>query len=254
MKIGIMNWPKKSVYEEIEWIGKHKFDFVDLSLEPPGADVNKIEIKKIKNLLKKYKLGIVGHSAWYVQTNCPIKGVRTAILDYFMRCLDVFSKLGAKVMTVHSLSGIGDYSTEDIVDFYAEVLNPLCKEAKKKDMYIVIENMGSKRNIKLVKYLLKKIPLLRFHLDLGHANCFDDNMAEEFLRRFGKKLMHVHASDNFGTDLHLPIGTGNIDWVEMVRLLKNYKYDGTITLEVFSPDLDYKLISREKLKKIWDEL
>jgi len=54
-------------------------------------------------------------------------------------------------------------------------------------------------------------------------------------------------------DLHLPLGCGDVDWERAVKILKDY-YDGTITLEVFSRDRDYVLLSREKLKKLWNKL
>jgi len=67
-------------------------------------------------------------------------------------------------------------------------------------------------------------------------------------------LKHVHLSDNKGSeDLHLPMGVGNIDWKKILKILKKY-YRGTITLEVFSKDKDYALLSKEKLKRLWEKL
>jgi sugar phosphate isomerase/epimerase len=64
----------------------------------------------------------------------------------------------------------------------------------------------------------------------------------------------VHLSDNFGKreDLHLPLGAGAIDWRNIISMLKNSGYDGTITLEVFSQDRRYLLFSRDKLREIWE--
>ena len=36
MKIGVMNNPMHDLLREIQWIGEHKFDFVDMTLEPPA--------------------------------------------------------------------------------------------------------------------------------------------------------------------------------------------------------------------------
>src|SRR5260370_42083308 len=43
MKIGAMNHPARNPLEEIEWIGKDGFDFVDFPLEPTAADPDKID-------------------------------------------------------------------------------------------------------------------------------------------------------------------------------------------------------------------
>jgi sugar phosphate isomerase/epimerase len=52
--------------------------------------------------------------------------------------------------------------------------------------------------------------------------------------------------------MHLPLGVGNINWAKIVKALKNAGYDGTITIEVFGDDDDYLIMSRNKLKRLWD--
>jgi hypothetical protein len=63
MRIGFPNNPRKDLLEEIEWIGKNGFDFVDLFLEEDQAVPEKINVEKIKKLLEKYKLSAIGHTA-----------------------------------------------------------------------------------------------------------------------------------------------------------------------------------------------
>lgn len=43
------------------------------------------------------------------------------------------------------------------------------------------------------------------------------------------------------------------DWPKHVKKLKASGYDGTITLEVFASAKEYLLLSRDLLKKWWDE-
>ena len=43
MKIGAMNHPARNPLEEIDWFGRHGFDFVDFTLEPPAADPDQID-------------------------------------------------------------------------------------------------------------------------------------------------------------------------------------------------------------------
>ncbi|MCP4721151.1 MAG: sugar phosphate isomerase/epimerase, partial [Desulfobacteraceae bacterium] len=45
MKIGIMNNPSKSVYDEAAFCGKAGFDFLDLTIEGPNA--TKVDIAKL---------------------------------------------------------------------------------------------------------------------------------------------------------------------------------------------------------------
>jgi len=53
MKIGFPNNPRKDIVKEIEWIGKNKFDFIDLFLEEDKAIPEKIDVEKVKKVLKK---------------------------------------------------------------------------------------------------------------------------------------------------------------------------------------------------------
>jgi len=89
---------------------------------------------------------------------------------------------------------------------------------------------------------------------MGHANlCPGPVDMEKMIRRFYDRLTHVHISDNKGGygDLHIPLGTGNLDWKKGVKLLKDFGYNGTITLEIFSNDRNYLILSKEKLKSFW---
>jgi len=91
-------------------------------------------------------------------------------------------------------------------------------------------------------------------LDTGHAHMADatDRMALEFIEKFGHRIGHIHANDNFGLeDAHLPIGAGTIDFQAVVEGLKAKGYDDTMTLEVFSKDRDYLKISRQKIEAMF---
>ena len=60
MKIGVMNNPLKSVYEEAEQCGKAGFEFLDLTIEGPNAA--NVDTQRLKALLDTYELGIIGHT------------------------------------------------------------------------------------------------------------------------------------------------------------------------------------------------
>ncbi|MCY2993295.1 MAG: sugar phosphate isomerase/epimerase [Planctomycetota bacterium] len=110
--------------------------------------------------------------------------------------------------------------------------------------------------LELIDSILGNVPLLRFHLDSGHAKLErGQDRWNEYIDRFGPKLAHVHLSDNDGTaDQHLPLGSAprsTTDWPQHIRKLKASGYDGTITLEVFAPERDHLLLSRDLVRKWW---
>jgi sugar phosphate isomerase/epimerase len=254
MKIGFPNNPRKDLLEEIEWIGKNKFDFVDLFLEEDQAVPEKINIEKTKKLLRKYKFDVVGHLAWYLPIGSPIKSLRNAAIDEAKRYFEVFNKLDIKFVTIHSNHPKGMFSAKEGVKFQIETLRKLVNEAKRYEIKLMYEPLDTlEDDIENVSRILNKIPELLLHIDIGHANLFG-RKPEQFIKKFHKKIKHIHLHDNDECkDLHLPMGCGNIDWEKTLKILKKY-YNGTITLEIFSKDKDYILLSKEKLRKLWNKL
>ena len=122
----------------------------------------------------------------------------------------------------------------------------------------MIENLpGTFNTVRQLSPLLDAMPELGFHLDVGHANLMvEPNSADELIAAYGARLRHVHLHDNKGgrKDLHMPLGTGTVDFPHYIRSLKNSGYDGTITLEVFTPDHHYLTYSRDVLRRIWNEI
>jgi sugar phosphate isomerase/epimerase len=120
----------------------------------------------------------------------------------------------------------------------------------------MIENLpGDYNTAPQLGELLDPVPELGLHLDIGHANLrVPQNTTEEILAAYGSRLRHVHLHDNRGgnDDLHLPLGAGNVDFQRAIRALKKCGYDGTITLEVFTPDRRYLEYSRDLLRQRWD--
>ena len=75
MKIGLMNNPSLSIYEQVEAFGKAGYDFLDFTLEGPMAT---FEVRKIERLLGQYGLDVVGHTDPCLPWAYPVKSVRNA--------------------------------------------------------------------------------------------------------------------------------------------------------------------------------
>ena len=257
MLIGVMNYPALSLPEQIQWIGEAGFDFIDLTLEPPGAASWNIDVSTILELLKKYSLRIVGHTAPYLPIASPVEGLRKAAIAEFQRCLSIFKALGASWMNLHpgtSPMHQRPFSVERNLDSLRELL-PLSSEL---GIGLMIENVpGLFNTSSQLSELLQPLPEVGLHLDIGHCNLMTPvNTEREVLEAFGDRLRHVHLHDNRGgtMDLHLPLGVGNINLQDALGTLKRSGYDGTITLEVFTSDPSQLLYSRDVLKKIWASL
>lgn len=260
MQIGAMNHPARDPITEIDWIGQQGFDFVDFTLEPPSAAPDLVDAVAVREALKRNKLGVVAHTAYYLPISSPFPGVRQAALEEFRRALKVAHEIGATVMNTHYGKAPPFFSSEQCVAWHVEVLTPLCDEAADLGVTIVLKHVphGGEQQLEQFLDIMERVPLLRFHLDSGHAKLERSyDRWDEYLDRLGDKLLHVHLSENDGTvDQHLSLGAsprGATNWPHHISKLKETGYDGTITLEVFSPEREHLLLSRDLLKRGWDQ-
>jgi sugar phosphate isomerase/epimerase len=178
-------------------------------------------------------------------------------VEELKKCVDVFANIGAQWMNIHPDRYTPMHDRSFYIRNNIESLRDLMEHCGKCGVGLMIENLpGDYNSVEQLAELLEPLPDLGLHLDIGHANLqVPHNTTGEILRVYGKRLRHVHLHDNKGghADLHLPLGCGNIDIAWAVRLLQDTNYDGTITLEVFTPDRHFLAYSRDVLRRIWDE-
>jgi sugar phosphate isomerase/epimerase len=257
MLIGTMNHPGKNLLEEIAWISDAGFDFIDLTLEPPSAAVQKLDLQAVRSALEEHQLPVVGHTAYYLPLCHPFESVRRAVVEEFKICLEAFAAVGAKWMNLHPDSHAPFHNRAFIVEKNLETIRALLPLSRELGVGLMIENLpGTYNTVRQISELMDGIPELGLHLDIGHANLLVNvNTTDELLNAYGKRLQHVHIHDNKGgsTDLHLPLGAGTVDTVHCIRSLQAIGYDGTITLEVFSPDRAHLAYSKQVLRRIWDQ-
>jgi sugar phosphate isomerase/epimerase len=257
MLIGTMNHPGHEVLKEIDWIAGMGFGFIDLTLEPPMAGVRQLDVKAVRQELAARNLRIVGHTAYYLPLCHPFEAVRRAAVEELKLCLEAFAALGASWMNLHPDSKAPLHDRKFVIDRNLQTIRELLPMSRDLGVGLMIENLpGSFNTVRQLAELLDPIPELGLHLDIGHSNLMvDKNTTDDLLERFGSRLQHVHLHDNKGgsADLHLPLGTGSVDTAHYIRSLQQHGYDGTITLEVFTPDRHFLAYSQELLQRLWNE-
>jgi sugar phosphate isomerase/epimerase len=252
MQIGLMNNPRTDPLAEIDFIAANGFDFIDLTLEYPMAHPDVLSKQNLLKALADSRLGVVGHTAYYLPFGSPISALRDAAVRDVVGTLDLFKEAGAELVTLHPDPGVGAMETQTTVGLNALSFKIIHDEAAKRDMTVMIENVpGVFSSVDPLRAILETVPGLRFHLDVGHA-FIGRHRFNHLLSAFKDKLAHVHLSDNrLRDDDHLPLGAGRINWEEVIKAIKKAGYDGTFTLEVFSADRRYVIGSMEKLKELW---
>jgi sugar phosphate isomerase/epimerase len=260
MLIGAMNNPASELMHEIRWITEMKLDFLDLTLEPPRAGSWSLSPRSVAAALEQSHLRVVGHTAYYLPIASPFEELRRAAIAECLRCLDFFADVGASWMNVHPDNRSPLHPKQYHLERNLDALGQIVAYARKLGRIgVMVENIpGDDFNSAAdLGFLLDALPELGLHLDFGHCNLSSiPHNAATILEHHGGRLRHVHLHDNKGgrEDLHLPLGVGTMDIPAVVRLMKACGYDGTVTLEVFSPDRAYLAHSRDKLREWWQQV
>jgi sugar phosphate isomerase/epimerase len=86
-------------------------------------------------------------------------------------------------------------------------------------------------------------PAYQLHLDVK-AMSTDEASVPELIARHAKQMYHFHAND---PNLRGP-GFGAMDFVPVFRALKQIRYAGWVSVEVFDYSPDPETIARESLR------
>src|SRR5213080_4587553 len=122
-----MNSPFRPLADEIRRIAAAGFDFLDLTLEPPGAWP--VVPAEVKTLLEDVDLGVVGHTAWYLPIASPFPPLRAAARGLFLVAFDAFAAIGATRVNVHPDPVTRSYPRADVTAGNADAVAELAAAA-----------------------------------------------------------------------------------------------------------------------------
>jgi sugar phosphate isomerase/epimerase len=258
MLFGAMNFPVKPFMSELESIFDMGFDYLELTMDPPQAHHSLIREHRTQLVqsLDRYRMGIVCHLPSFLSIADLTKSIRDASVKEMTDSLVVASEVGAVKVVLHPwyVTGLGALVVDQTKQYGLDGIEVIAEKADQLGLTLCLENLfpqtGSLAEPDDFVEILHRFPTLKLTLDLGHAHIGRNRKyrSVEFIERFGDRITHIHASDNFGKeDSHLPIGAGNINFRKIVKALRKIGYDQTVTLEVFSRDKGYLKDSRDKL-------
>ncbi|MBK8051322.1 MAG: sugar phosphate isomerase/epimerase [Anaerolineales bacterium] len=201
-------------------------------------------------------LGVVAHAAPYLPIHNPSPIVRQAALDELRRCLDVAQIIGAPFCTTHFLGWPSFLSEDGGYEYYRQGYEILLKHGRERNVLVTLENgPDNKHQLKYFREIFFRLPELRLTFDIGHGNVNTArSMTRDYLFALNDRLAHIHMSDNNGKgDDHLPFGApirGAINLRHELQVLRDFRYDGTITLEIFG-DPRWLTASAQIVRELW---
>ncbi len=263
MLFGAMNFPIYPVIDEINRIADMGFDYLELSMDPPGAHHTtvKAEAPLIRSTLANRGLALICHLPTFVSIADLTASIRRASLDEMCRSLQVAADLGAVKVVFHpgAVRGMGHFVPDTARAYCLESLDAINHLAAGLGLPLCIENMfpGYGAYFKPGEYepIFERYPDMQMTLDAGHAHigAVDGSRLRRFVKRFADRIDHLHISDNSGTaDEHLPTGGGSIDFQWLVKELKATGFNTTVTFEIFTGKTGDLKASREEFKQWWN--
>ena len=149
--------------------------------------------------------------------------------------LDLAKDVGALIVTIHA--DLPASIKEESTLAWLDAMTSLNAKAAERGLIIGLEVVHGFDRIK--QWHLSNIGVT---LDVGHIYGMDGGVylepygtIGEAIRHVGSTLVHLHMHDFDGNLDHIEIGTGNIDFDEIITALKDIGYQNGMCLEL-NPD------------------
>ena len=202
-------------------------------------ELNKNRVETLKEAAKSFSIHYSLHAPFAdINIASPSKTMLTASVKRLKQSMTYANQLDAKVWVFHpgAKTGIGQFYPGADWKQNIESIQELYKSAEEYGLNIALENLPAKYYF----FMSKPEEFVRFYretnlpigivMDLGHANL--EGHVEGFFNLLADKIIHIHASDNDGSDdQHLGIGYGNIDYGWFAETLKKTGYDKSVIIE-----------------------
>jgi len=274
-------WASKQGFKALEiscWPRTNSRDYSGSEIDVANFTV--AEAEEIKAYFKEYGLTI-SSIAYYDNNLDRDPKTRKFINNHFKKCVDAAVLLG--VSNVGTFVGRNiDKSIEDNFDEFEVVFKDLVKYAEERDIKVLIENCpmtgwqvkGLPGTIsftpELWREMFKRVPNKNFGLnyDPSHLHAMlIDYIAP--VKEFKDRIFHIHAKDAevfedklktygvfdkqlnvsneaFGYWRYRMPGLGQVNWESLVTELKEFGYEGAVSIEHEDPLYEG---SEEKVKE-----
>jgi sugar phosphate isomerase/epimerase len=260
-RIGIDLGRKIRLEEGIEWAAANQVRYIDIQLDTAANALTTFDDRRaagVRAALEKHcvHLGLHTSSAVNVAEYSPY--VSDAVDAYLKSYVDIYSRLGAEWIVMHA----GYHFSKDKplrMQAGLERLKRVVAYAEKKNVRILLENLNKEPGDAEVHYLahtleewryyweLLSSPAVRLSFTVNHAHLVPEGI-DGFAAALDMSLVgEVRVADCIrnGYEVHLRPGEGDLDFVNMFRLVEGQGFKGHYTNAFGS--LDDMLAGRDDL-------
>jgi sugar phosphate isomerase/epimerase len=241
--------------EAIDRIAKLGYRGIELMADVPHAwpgTINDAEIDAIRRRLDKHDLAISNINAfmmnavgdfWHPSWIEPDAASRRLRIQHTIDALTMARKLGARCVTTEPGGPLpGGTSPDAALDTFVEGLNEALHHAEAQEVQLLVEPEPGLlvENVAQLDELAERIesPMFGLNFDIGHFFCVGESLPEA-VAHLQTVTRHYHIEDIARTRVHehLIPGRGAIDFSSVLKAIKETRYSGWITVELY-PYLD----------------
>jgi sugar phosphate isomerase/epimerase len=201
-------------------------------------------IESIKKLTKDIAVLSVHGPFCELVPSSSDKRIRDIVHLRFNQIYKIAEELRAKHLILHSgfipKTCLPKVWLENSVNFWNRFL-----ANKDNKIKIHIENVYE-NNFALLDSLINSINLnyVDICLDIGHVNSNSELNVEQWIKGLNNKIGYIHLHNNFGIlDDHFSLDKGNINMLEVFKLIDEYCSNAIKTLETFEIDSTIKWLA-----------
>ncbi|MBL7223867.1 MAG: sugar phosphate isomerase/epimerase [Candidatus Brocadiae bacterium] len=252
MHVGLMVWEigERSFHEQIDWARANGFDAIAFHTAPilalrrgiDPATMAPADLTRLSDAIEPFAEAHI-HAPFElfdVSLVSPNERVREGSIELIEQSLLLASRVDAATVTVHAGATGAAISPDERKGLLTESLLALDETAAGLGVTIGLEATEHFDLFERVDFEATGVTI-----DVGHLS-FRDGAAYRpwhtlggLIRHLGEKIVHVHLHDYDGQHDHLPLGSGRIDFAEIVEALAEVDYAGTLCLELApSPTLE----------------
>lgn len=229
-----------SIEESISLCKELGFNFVELNMNLPQYQLDKIDIDKLNKLKNENNIFFTIH----LDENLNVSDFNPYVADAYLRTvldtIELAKILDVKVINMHLSKGV--YFTlpdkkvflfEQYKETYLKSItnfrNVVEKALQNIDIKICIENTNGYTDFQIEAIdILLQSNVFTLTFDVGHNYCVG-GVDERIIMNRENKLFHMHLHDAQNKKDHMTLGTGSVDIKKYIELAK--KHNCTIVLE-----------------------
>jgi len=233
----------QSIEECLKFSEEKGLKIVEIVVDPQNIFTGTKRLEFI-DLLNAYSIKKQVHGPFIDVNLCSHNDkISKASTDAYIETAKFCKEINVDVMTIHP--GLANFLLKFIRDFNSKQLgraiNSLLDLTNDLNLTICLENMPKNTHIMLdqenIAEILNIIGRSDLYLTYDTSHFYTNHGNVNMLwEQHHKIIKNVHLVENFTTDsdTHPPLGSGKIDFKEIIETIKNYQYEGALIIELSS--------------------